>query len=186
VRIKDAPARRLLVGGLSLAGLVVAVYLSLFQAKVVRTVWDPFALGGSTWILRRSPLVRWLGFPDAAIGAAAYAAELVLDAAVHGRAEGAGRRRLLLGLGALAGAMALGSAVLVVLQAVYGYWCSLCLVSAAVSVAIAASVAPEALAARSRRPSAADARPPAGGGHDGDVAAPVGFRRTSVQDRRTT
>ena len=137
-------ARRALVGGLSAVGLAVAAYLTLYQTKVVPTVWDPFSLGGSSWVLRRSPLVRWLGFPDAVFGAAAYGAELVLDAAAGRLAGGARRRRLVLALGALAAGMAAGSLVLVALQAVYGHWCSLCLVSAGVSVVIAAAVLPDA------------------------------------------
>ena len=135
--------RRLAVAGLSLAGLGVAAYLTLFQAKVLRTVWDPFSSGGSAWILRRSPLVRWLGFPDAAMGVGAYAAELALESSAGGARRGAPRRKPELALGALAAAMAAGSVVLVALQAAYGRWCALCLASAAASVAIAALVAPD-------------------------------------------
>lgn len=131
-----------MVGALALVGLVTAVYLTLFQLKAVGSVWDPFSLGGSRWVLRRSPLVRWLGFPDASIGIVAYVADLALD--VPGPADRAVHRpwQVLL-LGAVAAAMAAGSLVLVALQAVYAHWCSLCLVSAAASVAIAALVAPE-------------------------------------------
>ncbi len=127
---------------LAVLGLAVAVYLTLYQAKVLGSVWDPFSLGGSGWILRRSPLVRWLGFPDAAIGAAAYAAELGLDAAGAGRSSGA-KRWAAAALGAIAAAMAVGSLGLVILQGVFGRWCSLCLVSAAASVGIAALLSPE-------------------------------------------
>jgi uncharacterized membrane protein len=131
-----------------LAGLAVALYLTLFQAKVVSTVWDAFRAGDSAWILRRSPLVRWLGFPDALFGVAAYGTELALDLAAVGR-QGDDHRRWRLAFGALTAAMALGSVGLVVAQAVYGRWCSLCLASAALSIVIFALAAPEvATAAR--------------------------------------
>ena len=141
--------RRLAVGGLSLVGLAVAVYLTLFQAKVLRTVWDPFS-SGSAWILRRSPLVRWLGFPDAALGVVAYGAELVLDVRAVEGGPGGPRRGSDLALGALAAAMGLGSVVLVGLQAIYGHWCTLCLVSASASVAVALLVVPDVRRALAR------------------------------------
>lgn len=147
-------SRRTAVAALSLAGLAVALYLTLYQAKVVSTVWDPFGLGGSEWILRRSPLVRWLGFPDAAFGIAAYGAELALDL-VAGHRPGATPTLV---LGGIALAMAAGGLLLVVLQGVFGHWCSLCLVSAALSWAVLALVAPDARAARAeRRPDMAGA-----------------------------
>jgi len=56
------------------------------------------------WILRRAPLVRGLGFPDAAFGIAAYGAELALDL-VGGHRCGP-TTTLVLGSGALAMAAA--------------------------------------------------------------------------------
>jgi uncharacterized membrane protein len=156
--------RRLAVGGLSFVGLAVAVYLTLFQAKVFRTVWDPFS-SGSPWILRRSPLVRWLRFPDAALGVVAYGAELVLSVTAVEGGPGGRRRGSHLALGALAAAMGLGSVVLVGLQAVYGHWCTLCLVSASAGVAVAALVVPDVRRALDRRAS------PKGAGHGGSGAA---------------
>ena len=142
--------RRLAVGAVSLVGLGVALYLTLVQANVLRTVWDPFS-SGSPWILRRSPLVRWLGFPDAALGVVAYGAELVLDVSAVEGGPGGLRRGSDLALGALAVAMGLGSVVLVGLQAIYGHWCTLCLVSASASVAVAALVVPDVGRALDRR-----------------------------------
>lgn len=145
-------SRRTAVAALSLAGLAVAVYLTLYQAKDFGTVWDPFGLGGSEWILRRSPLVRWLGFPDAVFGIAAYGAELALDLIAGHRPTPT------LALGGIALAMAAGGLLLVALQGVLGHWCSLCLVSAALTWAVLALVAPDARAARAeRRPDMAGA-----------------------------
>lgn len=88
------------------------------------------------------PPGAWLGFPDASFGVVAYAADLGLDVP-GGRDRADVRPRLVVLVGAVAGAMAAGSLVLVALQAVYGHWCSLCLVSAGVSLAIAVLVAGE-------------------------------------------
>lgn len=138
--------RRSTVALLALVGLGTALYLTMYQLKVVSSVWDPFSLGGSAWVLRRSPLVRWLGFPDAAIGVALYGSELFLDLG-----GGTDRARTqpwrVLALGGSAVAMAGGGLGLTGLQAAYGHWCSLCLVSAMVSVTIAALVVPEAIVA---------------------------------------
>jgi uncharacterized membrane protein len=134
--------RRAAVAILSVLGLAVAAYLGLFQAKALHSVWDPLPGHGSAWILRRSPLVRWLGFPDAVFGVVAYGAEVALD--LWGDERRAVSRPLLVAAaGVLAAGMALGSLVLVVLQAAFRHWCFLCVVSAVVSVAIAALVAPE-------------------------------------------
>ena len=166
--------RRLAVGGLSLVGLAVAVYLTLFQAKVLRTVWDPFT-SGSAWILRRSPLVRWLGFPDAALGVVAYGTELVLDVRAVEGGPGEPRQGSELALGALAVAMGLGSLGLVGLQAIYGHWCTLCLVSASASVAVAALVVPDVGRVLDRRASPKSAAQ--GGARGGEAGAAGRIRR---------
>jgi Vitamin K epoxide reductase family len=134
--------RRVAVAVLSLLGLAIAAYLALFQLKVLHTVWDPLPGNGSAWILRRSPLVRWLGFPDAAFGVVAYGAEFALD--LWGDQRRASSRPWVVAAAAvLAAGMALGSVGLVALQAIFRHWCFLCLASAAVSLAVAALLAPE-------------------------------------------
>lgn len=134
--------RRVAVAVLSLVGLAIAAYLALFQLKVLRTVWDPLPGHGSEWILRRSPLVRWLGFPDAAIGVVAYGAEFALDLWGDERRT-SNRPWVVAAAGVLAAGMALGSLGLVALQAIFRHWCFLCLTSAVVSLAVAALLAPE-------------------------------------------
>ena len=137
---------RATVAGLAVLGLCIAAYLALFQVKVPHSVWDPLPGNGSAWILRRSPLVRWLGFPDAAIGVLVYAAEVVLDFWGDDR-RASTQPWVVATAGVLAAGMAVGSLGLVALQAVFGHWCFLCLASAVLSVAIAALLAPEVRAA---------------------------------------
>lgn len=161
--------RRSTVAILAFAGLGTALYLTMYQLKVVSSVWDPFSLGGSAWVLRRSPLVRWLGFPDAAIGVALYGSELFLE--LRGETDRARTRPWqVLALGGIAAGMAGGGLGLTGLQAAYSHWCSLCLVSAMVSVTIAALVVPEAIVAarcvharRSNSQAPAEARSATGG-----------------------
>ena len=149
--------RRVAVAVLSVLGFGIATYLALFQAKVLHAVWDPLPGRGSAWILRRSPLVRWLGFPDAALGIVAYAAEVVLDV-WGGEGRASEHPTVVAALGVLAGGMAAVALVLVALQAIFGHWCLLCLGSAVVSLVIAAVVEPEVGTAirtlRARRPDA--------------------------------
>ena len=141
---RRSAVRPVAVAGLSLLGVATSVYLTLYQLRIVHGVWDPFALSGSAWVLRRSPLVRALGFPDALFGVMAYAAELVLHVAAWSSSATAWRRpwRVLL-LGMVAASMAAAGLGLTALQWLFGHWCSLCLVSAATSLVIAALVAPE-------------------------------------------
>lgn len=108
---------------LALVGLAIATYLTLYQVDVLSSPWDPIFGDGSRQVLDlTSPI------PDAAAGVVAYGSESLL--------LGAGRGRTLLGLILVAGVGT--SVVLVVVQAtVVGDWCTLCLVSAAMSFALA-------------------------------------------------
>lgn len=67
-------ARRGLIGGLALAGLAIAVYLTLYQLGIVPTVWEPFFGEGSRKVLH-SPISRLLPIPDASLGAVGYLVE---------------------------------------------------------------------------------------------------------------
>lgn len=129
------PVRRVLLLLLPAAGLAVSVYLTLYQLDVLGSVWDP---------LFDSPKVLGLTepVPDAAAGALAYGAETALWFA--------GRRTwALLLLGALFAAGAVTSLVLIAVQAfVADAWCLLCLVSAAISLALPLIGAREARATR--------------------------------------
>jgi uncharacterized membrane protein len=110
---------------------------------------EPFFGDGSSRVLN-SQLFRALPVPDAALGAIAYLAEAVLTAL--GRP---GRPRVVLAAGAVAVGLALAALGLVGAQIfLLGAFCTLCLVSAALSLTIAGLVAPEVRDAvkRVRRP----------------------------------
>jgi hypothetical protein len=124
-----------------LAGVaaLLAAYMALYQWRLIGGVWDPVFGEQSRHVLDSAVserMRRWFLVPDAALGALAY-----LGDAVYGLA-GSTRRwqyrpwlTLLFGLDVIP--LGIVSAVLVVLQgAVVGAWCFLCLVTAAISLAL--------------------------------------------------
>lgn len=132
--------------GLALVGFGIASYLALFQLNVVPIVWDPFFGDGSVRILKSS-VSRLLPIPDAALGALGY----LVDAGA-GIIGGSARWRtmpwIVLVFGFAVGPLGVVSVALVILQpVVFGAWCTLCLTSAAISVALIGPAMDEVLAA---------------------------------------
>jgi uncharacterized membrane protein len=124
---------------LALVGCAVATVLALFQVGVLDDVWEPFFGDGSRRVLT-SALSRALPVPDAALGAVAYLAEAVLTAL--GRPD---RPKVVLAAAVVAAGLGLAALGLVAAQVfLVGAFCTLCLVSAALSLTIAGLVLPEA------------------------------------------
>jgi hypothetical protein len=123
---KESTSRRGVLSLLALAGLAIAVYLSLYQLGVISTPWDPFFGRRVDRVLDLTAPV-----PDALAGVMAYATELLLLAI--------GRTRLWARV-ALGGVLVSGvgvSIVLIVIQpTLVGDWCTLCLCSAGLSGAL--------------------------------------------------
>jgi len=120
--------RRLLLAALALAGFCVSVYLTLFQIEVISGVWDPF--------FRSPKVLTFLGFPDAALGTLAYATEIVL-LSIGGGERWRTMPWAVLALGVVILSGAIVSVLLILMQAfLVDAWCTLCLVSAAISFAI--------------------------------------------------
>ena len=121
-------SRRILIIALAFAGLCVSVYLTLFQINVLQSVWDPF--------FQSPEVLEYLGIPDAALGALAYATEIVLSL-IGGRQKWRTMPWTVLAFGVVILAGALVSVLLFLMQAfLVGAWCTLCLASAAISLAI--------------------------------------------------
>jgi uncharacterized membrane protein len=133
----------------------VATYLTLYQIGVFRAVWEPFFGSGSERVLH-SWVSKLLPVPDASLGASGYLVE-ILATLWGGTSRWKSQPWAVLVMGLTAGLMAAASAVLVVLQPIaFGAWCTLCLVSAAISLVIVVSAMKETLAClqqiqRSRR-----------------------------------
>lgn len=128
-------SERLPLAGLAAIGCLISVYLSLYQAGAIGAVWDPFFGNGSQRVLR-SALSRWLPVPDAALGGAGYALEIVL-AMIGGEERWRTKPWVSVGFGLLALAMGLVSLGLVICQPLLAHaWCTLCLCSAAISLVV--------------------------------------------------
>jgi uncharacterized membrane protein len=114
---------------LAALGLVVATYLALYQLDFYDEVWDP-------WFSARTVLDLTEPVPDALAGVAAYAMELVL-LVLGGRDRWRSLPWTCLALGFVLVCGAVVSIALIVIQpTVAGAWCTLCLVSAALSLAL--------------------------------------------------
>ena len=138
-------AQRLPLVGVALLGFSIASYLALFQLGLFAHVWEPFFGDGSRRILT-SGVSRTLPVPDAALGALGY-----LTDAVSGLIGGPARWRrmpwIVVLFGLAVGPLGAVSIGLVIIQPlVYGHFCTLCLASAAISVAMIGPAMDELLA----------------------------------------
>jgi uncharacterized membrane protein len=126
----------------AVAGCLISSYLAAFQLGITPDAWDPFFGDGSRRVLT-SAVSRLLPVPDASVGAAAYAVDAVLGIALAVRTDAPGWIAALLALVASVGASV--ALVLVVLQPLVARsLCSLCLVSAGLSVGLAVGAVSEA------------------------------------------
>lgn len=143
--------RRIVIVVLAGVDFVFATHMALYQWRLIDSVWDPvFGPQQSQLVLDSavSEAFRRVFFiPDAALGAAAYLAEVVLGL-VGSRQRWKTRPWLVVLFGANALAVTLVGAALVVLQAtVVEAWCLLCLSTAALSAAMLVLALPEVRAA---------------------------------------
>jgi hypothetical protein len=151
--------QRLPIVAAAAGGFAVALYLALYQWRVIDAVFEPFFGDGSRVILRESEVSRHsravFGLPDAALGALGYLAD-----AVAGVVGGTRRWRtmpwVVLLFGVFVGPLGAVSVGLVIAQPFSGGWCTLCLLTALISVVMIGPAMDEVLAslqhvARERR-----------------------------------
>lgn len=137
--------QRLPLVGLALGGFGVATYLALFQVGVLSTVWDPFFGLGTRRVLHSS-LSTVLPVPDAALGAFGYLVDAVTGA-VGGTRRWKTMPWIVILFGLAVGPLGIISIALVVSQPlVVGSWCTLCLGSAVLSLAMIGPAMDEMLA----------------------------------------
>ena len=137
--------QRIPLVGLALVGFFIALYLGLFQVGWVPEVWEPFFGRGSEVILT-SEISTVLPIPDAMLGAAGYLAD-ALAGVIGGSARWKTMPWMVLLFGLAVGPLGAVSILLVVLQPVaLGTWCTLCLASAVISVALIGPAMDEVLA----------------------------------------
>ena len=130
---------------LAVVGTVIATYLALYQLDIVRTVWEPFFGNGSRRILN-SRVSHILPIPDAALGALSYLADAVTGV-VGGRSRWRTMPWIVIVFGLAVGPLGAVSVLLVILQPVmFDAFCTLCLASAVVSIAMIGPAMDEVLA----------------------------------------
>lgn len=128
-------ARRLAVAGLSIVGMVDALYMLAYHEGLIDSLVCPF-FGKGCEIVGRSEHARHFGVPNAAAGALGYAVMAVL-AVWSGDKPPAQRPWQCLGLAITSGAAAIASAILTWEQAAkVKAWCFWCLTSAVINAAI--------------------------------------------------
>lgn len=130
---------------LALLGFLIASYLTLFQLGAIDAVWEPFFGEGSRAILT-SRVSRILPVPDAALGALGYLADAVTGI-IGGRDRWRTMPWMVILFGMAVGPLGAVSILLVILQPVlFGAWCTLCLASALISLAMIGPSMDEVLA----------------------------------------
>jgi hypothetical protein len=142
-------SQRLPIVAAAAVGFVIAMYLALFQWHVFDTVFEPFFGDGSRVVLRESEVSQHsravFGVPDAFLGALGYLAD-----AIAGVIGGVRRWKtmpwVVVLFGIFVGPLGAISVLLVILQPVSGGWCTLCLLTALISVVMIGPAMDEVLA----------------------------------------
>ncbi len=129
----------------ALAGVGIASYLSLYQFKLIGSVWDPF-FGNQTEKILTSPVSKLLPVPDALLGAFGYVVD-ALTGVIGGTERWKTKPWIVIVFGVAVGPLGLVSILLVISQPVlFGAWCTLCLCSAVISVVMISPAMDEMLA----------------------------------------
>lgn len=138
-------SQRIPIVALALVGFAIATYLALYQLDIIGTVWEPFFDDGSRTVLN-SKVSHLLPIPDAALGAISYLLDAVTGA-VGGRERWRTMPWIVVVFGVAVGPLGVVSIMLVVFQPVlYDSFCTLCLASAVISVAMIGPAMDEMLA----------------------------------------
>ena len=130
---------------LAFVGVGIAGYLSAYQIGWINSPWEPFFGNDSIRILN-SKISYMLPIPDAVLGAIGYLVDAVTGI-IGGRKRWRTRPWIVIIFGLAVGPLGFVSVMLVVFQPVlFSAWCTLCLASAVVSVAMIGPAMDEMLA----------------------------------------
>lgn len=131
---------------LAAIGLLAAIFTGLSQLGVV-TLWDPIFGAASSYAVTHSFISRLLPVPDGLLGVVGYICDLIFGA-IGGDDRWRAKPWATLIFALVITGLGVVSLALTILQgAVIGHWCTVCLVSAAVSTLIFGLGIGEALAA---------------------------------------
>ena len=137
-------SQRLPICALAVVGFLIAMYMGLYQWRMIDSAWDPIFSGkgdknGTETVLdsKESETMRaWFLVPDAAFGALAYLGDAIFGLAGSTRRWQC-RPWLVIVFGFDVIPLGVVSVILVVVQGVsVGYWCFLCLVTAVISIVL--------------------------------------------------
>ncbi len=138
-------SQRLPIIVLALVGTGIAGYLGAFQLDLIGSVWEPFFGDGSRTVLT-SKTSHVLPVPDAVLGALSYIADAGTGA-IGGTRRWKTMPWIVVIFGVAVGPLGAISILLVILQpVVYDSFCTLCLASAVVSLAMIGPAVDEVLA----------------------------------------
>ena len=130
---------------IAFVGFLIAMYLGLFQLKVIPTVWEPFFDDGSKRVLT-SPVSEALPIPDGVLGAFGYVLD-VITGIIGGTSRWRTKPWIVILFGIAIGPLGFVSVMLVIFQpVVVGAWCTLCIVTAVISVVMISPAMDELLA----------------------------------------
>lgn len=131
---------------LAAVGFLAALYTALSQLGVFPTMWDPFFGSASSYAVTHSALSRLLPIPDGVFGVFGYLLDLIFGS-LGGEDRWRSRPWVVLIFAIVVVVLGIISLVLTITQgAVIGQWCTVCLISAAVSTLILGMGIGEALA----------------------------------------
>ena len=124
---------------IALVATFIALYLGLYQWRVIATVWDPIFGDGTRNVLDSDlshQFTSWIRVPDAILGVFAYLSDAIFALAGSER-RWQDRPWLVIVFGIDVIPLGIVSIILVILQGiVVKYWCFLCLVTAAISLTL--------------------------------------------------
>ena len=131
---------------LATVGLLAALYTALWQLGIVGPMVDPFFGSASSYAVTHSEIARQLPVPDGVLGVVGYCCDLLFGA-LGGRRRWRTRPWAVLIFALVILALGVVSLALTILQGtVIGAWCTVCLISAAISTLILGLGIGEALA----------------------------------------
>lgn len=129
--------QRIRIGLIALVATFIALYLGLYQWRVIDSVWDPLFGDGTRNVLDSDlshQFTSWIRVPDAILGVFAYLSDAVFAIAGSER-RWQDRPWLVIVFGIDVIPIGIVSIILVILQGiVVKFWCFLCLVTAAISL----------------------------------------------------
>src|ERR1700730_16594948 len=130
-------SRRVRVCVLAGVAMLIAIYMGLYEWKLIDSVWDPVFGTGTMQVLNSDlshQLMRWFRLPDAILGAFAYLADIVFGLAGSDcRWQDRPWLVFLFGLNVIP--LGIVSAILVSMQGLVVHsYCFLCLITATISL----------------------------------------------------